>query len=73
MKNMASTTSGLYNLSVGKIRSIPIAYPPISEQHRIVAKVDALMAICDRLEIALTEAASRSEALATAVVANTCQ
>jgi len=35
-----------------------IALPPLAEQHRIVAKVDALMALCDRLETALTNAST---------------
>jgi len=32
------------------LRKLPIAIPPIEEQHRIVEKVDDLMALCDRLE-----------------------
>ena len=35
------------------MNSIPVALPPLAEQHRIVALVDALMALCDRLEESL--------------------
>ncbi|WP_417809747.1 restriction endonuclease subunit S [Thioclava sp.] len=43
-------------LNLGTLRALPIPIPPLAEQHRIVAKVDALMAVCDRLEAALTTA-----------------
>ncbi|EJG1065272.1 restriction endonuclease subunit S [Vibrio parahaemolyticus O1] len=38
------------NLNVGKISNTVIPVPPLPEQHRIVAKVDELMALCDQLE-----------------------
>ena len=42
------------NLNVGKIKSTTIPFPPLEEQRRIVAKVDELMALCDRLEASLS-------------------
>ncbi len=69
MQRLAITSSGLYSLSVGKIRKIEIPLPPLAEQHRIVAKVDELMALCDRLEQRLSQADQQRRRLLEAVLA----
>lgn len=38
------------NMSGKALGSIPFPLPPLPEQHRIVTKVDELMALCDQLE-----------------------
>jgi len=47
---------------------LPIALPPTAEQHRIVAKVDELMALCDSLKANLQTAQSTQLDLADSLV-----
>jgi type I restriction enzyme S subunit len=55
-------------LNVGAIKQTPIPLPPLAEQHRIVAKVNELMAVCDRLEVQLTTTRTESHRLLEAVL-----
>jgi len=56
------------NLNLGKIKSLELPIPPLAEQHRIVAKVDALMALCDQLEASLTTTATTRSKLLNALL-----
>lgn len=49
-------TTNLASINMTQLRSCPLPLPPTSEQRRIVAKVDELMALCDRLEANLQQA-----------------
>lgn len=46
----AAMTGIIGGVSIAKFVEIPIPLPPLEEQHRIVAKVDQLIAQCDVLE-----------------------
>ena len=48
--SLLSSGAATPQLSVGKLAEVLITLPPLAEQRRIVAKVDELMALCDRLE-----------------------
>ena len=63
-----SKTSAQSNLFIGKIKEIRIAIPPFNEQKHIVARVDQLMSLCDKLEAGLMRSQADSERLMEAVV-----
>jgi type I restriction enzyme S subunit len=56
-------------LSRKEVYVLPIALPPLAEQKRIVAKLDELMAFCDRLEEQQHERETRHTALVRASLA----
>src|SRR4029453_1189226 len=57
----SGTSYSMKNVSRPIIYALPIPLPPLAEQHRIGARVNELMALCDQLEARLTttEADSR--------------
>lgn len=57
------------NISKAKIVATPFPVPPLAEQHRIVAKVDELMALCDQLEASLNRGGEVRARLLEAVLA----
>jgi type I restriction enzyme S subunit len=54
IEEYCATTVGNWGISATNLKRVRIPLPPLVEQHQIVAKVDELMAVCDRLEAQLT-------------------
>tara|TARA_R110002110_G_scaffold305242_2_gene519282 strand:+ start:2589 stop:4280 length:1692 start_codon:yes stop_codon:yes gene_type:complete len=67
-ENASKQTTNLASINMTQLRSCPLPLPPLAEQHRIVAKVDALMALCDRLEAALATADTTRQRLLEALL-----
>ncbi len=54
-------------LNKESLNNFLVPIPPLAEQQRIVAKVDALMALCDTLKASITDAATTQKHLADAI------
>ncbi len=66
-------TAGQKRLPKDFVESNLFPLPPIAEQHRIVAKVDELMALCDQLENQHNNAAEAHEKLVTHLLGSLTQ
>jgi type I restriction enzyme S subunit len=64
-----SAGTGQPNVNGQALGRLEIPLPPLAEQRRIVAKVDELMALCDRLDAQQQEREERHAALARASLA----
>ena len=65
----STTGTAQPTIALRPLRNFAVPLPPLAEQHRIVAKVDALMALCDRLEANLSAAADTRRRLLDALLA----
>ncbi|WP_413483672.1 restriction endonuclease subunit S [Shewanella baltica] len=62
------SSHGTCKLVSDKLWGISVAIPPLEEQHRIVAKVDELMALCDQLKARLADTQTTQLHLTDAIV-----
>ncbi|MHC8400291.1 restriction endonuclease subunit S [Pseudomonas sp. MDT1-17] len=69
----AATGMTATGIKSSRLKEIPVALPPLAEQYRIVAKVDELMALCDRLETQQAHAVSAHAQLVQALLGSLTQ
>jgi len=62
------TTAGQKTINQGHVNSLIIPLPPLAEQHRIVAKVDELITLCEQLKTKLATAQTLQQQLAETLV-----
>jgi type I restriction enzyme, S subunit len=70
-KNIKDISSGAVQsfVSLGFLRNYLLPLPPLAEQKRIVAKIDELMALCDKLEENILKATKKQTELFDSVLA----
>lgn len=68
LRRVASSTSGLYTLSVAKVRSIEIPLPSLAEQAAVIAEVDRRQSLADNVQAAVRRSTSRAARLRIAVL-----
>lgn len=60
---VASSTSGLFTLSVNKVGNLPIPVPPLAEQTRIVAEVERRLSVVAELDAVVSANLKRATRL----------
>ena len=61
--DVASSTSGLYTLSVSKVSDILLPLPPLAEQFRIVAEVERRLSVIQQAEATVMASLARADRL----------
>jgi type I restriction enzyme S subunit len=61
-------SNGVPHISTSQVGEMLFALPPLAEQHRIVAKVDQLTALCDQLKALVSESRMQHAQLAEVLV-----
>ena len=68
VSKVASSTSGLYTLSVSKVSDLPVPLPPLAEQHRIIAEVERRLSVVQQAEGAVEASLKRAGRLRQSVL-----
>lgn len=66
-------TTTINQITQGNLKATAVSLPPLAEQHRIVAKVEKLMALCDQLEEEQDDGASAHARLVEALLSTLTQ
>jgi type I restriction enzyme S subunit len=56
-------------IKAARLRSLPIPFPPFTEQQEIVRRVEALFALADKIETRVRAATARVEKITQAILA----
>ena len=69
-KHLVSLATGMTakGIKASKLKEVVVPIPPLQEQHRIVAKVDELLTLCDQLKARLNDAQTTKLHLTDAIV-----
>ncbi len=63
ISQVASSTSGLYTLSISKVQALPVPIPPLREQQVIIEEIDRYLSVADAVEATVDAELKRSDAL----------
>ena len=63
ISQVASSTSGLYTLSISKVQALPVPIPPLREQQVIIEEIDRYLSVADAVEAVVDAELKRSDAL----------
>lgn len=66
--NASGTSSSMKNVGRQVMTELPIPLPPLSEQHRIVMRINQLIALCDMLDQKISAATNKKIELLNAVM-----
>lgn len=61
--NVAKSTSGLYTLSINKVKSLQIPFCSLPEQETILNEIEARLSVCDSIEQTVDQALARADAM----------
>lgn len=63
VEQVASSTSGLYTLSVNKVASLPVLLPSLAEQQFIVEEVERRLSLIEKLNASVEADFQRADRL----------